>query len=207
MATIKEQTERTERLQINLSNKVDSIASEIKRSGGSSISKLSEVPREIRNLINSRKKWAEGGYTSSVGVSITGASSGYGATVVCIDLSNLSFKPRIIITELEGTTFSGQYISIQDVKQNYCYLTYQANGRAIYTFNLFYEPFFSYKWLFGNKAPTKYEEGTPIEEVFNNGNRVTKDFLVEKNFYPVYFKAGTSNFESNIKIRNWIAFE
>ena len=60
MATIKEQTEKTERLKTSLDSKVIAIADEIKKQDNIDITRLSEVPDAIAQLKNSRKRWASG---------------------------------------------------------------------------------------------------------------------------------------------------
>lgn len=60
MATIKEQTEKTEQLKTSLDDKVIAIADEIKKQDNIDITRLSEVPDAISQLKNSRKRWASG---------------------------------------------------------------------------------------------------------------------------------------------------
>lgn len=200
MATIKEQTEKTERLKTSLDNKVTEISNELHRDDNINITRLSEVPNAIARLKAGRKKWAEGTTVPTHTISIT---ESLGATVVCLNLSYLEFKPRIVITEFVNTMYNKSFITVQDVKYNYCYIPYQETQ----IFNLFYVPFFAYKWTFGLKTPTKYTEGTTIEQFFVNGERVTADFLVRNNLYPICIRNGSSTAGTEIKIKNWIAFE
>lgn len=81
MATIKEQTEKTEQLKTTLDSKVIAIASEIKKQDNIDITRLSEVPDAIAQLKNSRKRWA----------------SGKESKAETVRELNLDFKPSILI--------------------------------------------------------------------------------------------------------------
>lgn len=90
MATIKEQTEKTERLKTTLDNKVIAIADERKKQDNIDITRLSEVPDAIAQLKNSRKRWASG--TDSV-LEI-GTPSSYNCKL--LTFPRLDFKPAFI---------------------------------------------------------------------------------------------------------------
>lgn len=81
MATIKEQTEKTEQLKTTLDSKVIAIANEIKKQDNIDITRLSEVPDAIAQLKNSRKRWA----------------SGKESKAETVRELNLDFKPSILI--------------------------------------------------------------------------------------------------------------
>lgn len=92
MATIKEQTEKTEQLKTTLDNKVIAIAEEIKKQDDINITRLSEVPDAIAQLKNSRKRWATGS-----GLQFGSAGSTYPLKYMSIDLSKCDFDPSVVV--------------------------------------------------------------------------------------------------------------
>lgn len=92
MATIKEQTEKTEQLKTSLDNKVIAIAEEIKKQDDINITRLSEVPNAIARLKKSRKRWA----TGESGVSNQGVDA-----YLNIRNMNLNFTPKYIFWVVE----------------------------------------------------------------------------------------------------------
>lgn len=101
MATIKEQTEKTEQLKTSLDDKVIAIADEIKKQDNIDITRLSEVPDAIAQLKNSRKRWASG----NLRYSNTSQGSFVFARVKNSQL-NLAFEPSLIVF----TSSSGVYL-------------------------------------------------------------------------------------------------
>ena len=92
MATIKEQTEKTEQLKTTLDDKVIAIADEINKQDDINITRLSEVPNAIAKLKNSRKRWATGS-----GVKFGSEGHSVYDQYISIDLSKCSFDPQNII--------------------------------------------------------------------------------------------------------------
>ena len=92
MATIKEQTEKTEQLKTSLDNKVVAIADEIKKQDNIDITRLSEVPDAIAQLKNSRKRWASGSINYS-----NNSGGTYIFAVVKNSQLNLTFEPSLIV--------------------------------------------------------------------------------------------------------------
>lgn len=96
MATIKEQTEKTEQLKTTLDDKVIAIADEINKQDDINITRLSEVPNAIAKLKNSRKRWATGSNFTFVQNKVFLSKKG-----IAINLSNITFKANTVIANMK----------------------------------------------------------------------------------------------------------
>lgn len=130
LSNYKLEIENTEKLNSDISSAFAEINTELKKDDSLVANDLFDVDKKIEELKKSRKKWASGDYVPAADNTLP--------FMVAIDISNISFKPTLILCIMQSydSNKSLKYAPVID-SENYCLRPQYDDSNRIWKLNNF----------------------------------------------------------------------